>query len=213
MSGGRVSFPALAATVLLAAAAAFIVHRLAVRVASPATTGVAADALPSLGAVPSFSLTSEQGKPVARTDYAGKVWIADFVFTRCGGTCPIMSSQMSKLAKKLADEPLVRFVSFSVDPDHDTVEALAEYAKTYGADPARWTFLRGEREVIRVLASAGFKLAVEDGTPGDPEPILHSTRFVLVDRTGQIRGYYDGTSPDACKHLVEDARRLAGGGA
>ena len=145
--------------------------------------------LPRLGAAPSFTLVSEQGKTVTRADYEGTVWIADFVFTRCGGSCPILSARMAALAQRTAGVPALRFVSFGVDPEHDTPEVLSEYGQKLGADPARWTFLRGERPVIRALIKDGFKLAIEDGVPDSVEPILHSTRFVLVDGEGTIRGY------------------------
>ncbi len=165
--------------------------------------------LPRLGAAPAFTLVSEQGKTVTRADYAGKVWIADFIFTRCGGSCPILSARMAALAERTAGEQRIRFVSFGVDPEHDTVEVLAEYARKLGADPARWTFLHGDRPVIRALIKDGFKLAIEDGVPDSVEPILHSTRFVLVDGEGTIRGYYDGMEQPPVDQLEKDARALA----
>ena len=165
--------------------------------------------LPRLGAAPAFDLVSEQGKAVARADYAGKVWIADFIFTRCGGSCPILSARMAALAEKMRDVPGIRFVSVGVDPEHDTPEVLAEYGRKLGADPARWTFLHGTRPVVRSLIKDGFKLAVEDGPADSVEPILHSTRFVLVDGEGTIRGYYDGMEQPPVDQLEKDARALA----
>ena len=165
--------------------------------------------LPHLGTAPAFSLVSEQGKTVTRDDWAGKVWIADFIFTRCGGSCPILSARMAALAEKMRDAPGVRFVSFGVDPEHDTPEVLADYGRKLGADPARWSFLHGTRPVIRSLAKDGFKLAVEDGPADSVEPILHSTRFVLVDAGGTIRGYYDGMEQPPVDQLEKDARALA----
>jgi protein SCO1/2 len=199
----RVS-PALAAglVVLLlavvAAAAWFVVRR----------PGDGPD-LPRLGAAPDFTLVSEQGKTVTRTDYAGKVWVADFIFTRCGGSCPILSAKMVALSERMTDVPGVRFVSFGVDPEYDTPEVLADYGRKLGADPARWAFLRGERPVIRSLVRDGFKLAIEDAAPDSVEPILHSTRFVLVDGEGTIRGYYDGMEQPPVDQLEKDARALA----
>jgi protein SCO1 len=165
--------------------------------------------LPRLGAAPAFSLGSDQGKTVTRADYAGSVWIADFIFTRCGGSCPILSARMASLAERMVGVPGVRFVSFGVDPEYDTPEVLAEYGRKLGADPSRWTFLHGERPVIRALIKDGFKLAIEDGAPDSVEPILHSTRFVLVDGEGTIRGYYDGMEQPPVDQLEKDARALA----
>ena len=165
--------------------------------------------LPRLGAAPDFSLVSEQGKSVSRADYLGKVWIADFIFTRCGGSCPILSARMAALSGRMTDAPLVRFVSFGVDPEYDTPAVLAEYGRKLGADPARWSFLHGTRPIVRSLIKDGFKLAVEDGAADSVEPILHSTRFVLVDAEGTIRGYYDGMEQPPVDVLEKDARALA----
>lgn len=162
--------------------------------------------LERLGKVPTFTLTSEQGKPVSTADLLGKVWIADFIFLRCGGSCPVMTAQMASLAEELKDVADLRFVSFDVDPEHDSVEDMARYAKTYKADPARWMFLRGERPEIRRIAQEGFKLSVVDGNADDPEPILHSSRFILVDRCGEIRGYFESAAPTP---ILAAARKLA----
>ncbi|MEO8585906.1 MAG: SCO family protein [Acidobacteriota bacterium] len=165
--------------------------------------------LPKMGRVPDFAFVSERGRPVAAQDLEGKAWIADFIFTRCGGYCPVMSERMAALATSLKDEPGVRFVSFDVDPEHDSLADLATYARQHHADPERWTFLRGDRPAVRALAGEGFKLAVVDGHAGDPEPILHSSHFVLVDAGRQIRGYYDGFESASVERLLADARRLA----
>lgn len=165
--------------------------------------------LPRLGPAPDFALVSEQGKTVSRADYAGSVWIADFVFTRCGGSCPILSAKMAALSERTRDVPSIRYVSFGVDPEHDTPEVLAEYGRKLGADPARWSFLHGTRPVVRALIKDGFRLAIEDAAADSVEPILHSTRFVLVDGDGTIRGYYDGMEQPPVDVLEKDARALA----
>jgi protein SCO1/2 len=165
--------------------------------------------LPRMGRVPDFAFVSERGRPVTARHLEGKTWIADFIFTRCGGTCPAMSERMAELAGMLKDEPGVALVSFDVDPDHDSLADLAAYSRQHRADPERWTFLRGERPAVRALAGEGFKLAVLDGHADDPEPILHSTRFVLVDGRREIRGYYDGLEAGGVEKIAGDARRLA----
>jgi protein SCO1/2 len=165
--------------------------------------------LPRLGEAPAFTLVSESGATVTRDDYAGKVWIAAFIFTRCGGSCPILSARMAALSGRMTDVPAVRFVSFGVDPEYDTPEVLAEYGRKLGADPSRWSFLWGERKVVRELIRDGFKLAIEEAPEDSVEPILHSTRFVLVDGEGTIRGYYDGMDQPPVDQLEKDARALA----
>lgn len=162
--------------------------------------------LPVYGRVPAFALTDQDGQPVTPAMWQGRVWIADFIFTRCAGQCVMMSSQMTALQRALPE--VVALVSITVDPDYDTPPVLAAYAARSGADTTRWRFLTGPREAIYALAHDGFRLSVaaEGGTP--QEPILHSVRLVLVDGDGQIRGYYDATETDAVARLARDAQQL-----
>src|SRR5436190_17891783 len=98
----------------------------------------------------------------------------------------------AQLEKEFQDSKLV-FVSFSVDPVHDTPAVLAQYAGTYGANNARWHFLTGDKEKVFSLIRKSFHLAVEGSDNKDPNDILHSTMFAVVDPEGQIRGYYNST--------------------
>ena len=159
------------------------------------------------GSVGDFSLRSQTGDEVTRSSLAGQVWIADFVFTRCAATCPQMSREMASLQTDLAAFPDLRCVSFSVDPEHDTESVLNTYATGYGADPTRWLFLTGDKAAIYRLAHENFHLGAAEANDG-PEPILHSTRFVLVDREGIIRGYYDSAEPERLRALRRDAVAL-----
>jgi protein SCO1/2 len=166
--------------------------------------------LPVLGDVPAFALTEANGRTITRDQLLGRPWIADFIFTRCAGTCPVMSSSMSGLHDDfLSDGDLsaYRFVSVSVDPDYDTPEVLREYARLVDADPERWFFLTGDFATIHALSQRGFHLG--SGQDADTNEILHSTKFVLVDRAGKIRGYYDGTVPEEVAQLAKDARVIA----
>jgi len=158
------------------------------------------------GTVPAFSLADQTGKTITLHDLAGHVWIADFIFTNCGGTCPVMSQSMRKLQDALPQE--IRMVSFTVDPTRDTPQVLGEYAKRYGAREDRWLFLTGEKDILYNLSIKGFKLALEDTGGTEVEPITHSSRFVLVDRQGQIRGYYSGVDEEELKRLSEDVKTL-----
>jgi cytochrome oxidase Cu insertion factor (SCO1/SenC/PrrC family) len=168
--------------------------------------------LEDLGAVPAFTLVSQTGATVQRTDLDGQVWIADFIFTSCKGTCPMMSAQMRRVDEMLARERGVKLVSFSVDPERDTPQRLAEYGAEFGARPERWIFLTGDKAALRDLSITGFHLPASEASTAEvaagQEIITHSTRFVLVDRAGHIRGYYSGTDANAVQQLVEDARRL-----
>jgi cytochrome oxidase Cu insertion factor (SCO1/SenC/PrrC family) len=158
------------------------------------------------GSVPEFSLTERSKRTITKKDLAGKVWVADFIFTHCAGSCPTMSTNMQKLQGKLPKE--IRLVSFSVDPYNDTPEVLTEYAKRYDADPERWLFLTGEPGAVQKLSLEGFKLALDASSGTAEEPITHSSRYALVDKDGTIRGYYGTEEPDALDRLVEDAKKL-----
>jgi cytochrome oxidase Cu insertion factor (SCO1/SenC/PrrC family) len=163
-------------------------------------------AVSSYGTVPSFQLINQNGQPFGSAQLAGKIWIADFVYTTCPGPCPMISSRMSELQKPL-EKTDVHLVSFSVDPEKDTPQVLRGYADKLQADPKRWDFLTGMKSAIYKLSHDGFKLAVSDGSSEQGIPV-HSTRMVLVDRRGDIRGYYDATEADAITKLVADASHL-----
>jgi protein SCO1/2 len=153
-----------------------------------------------LGNVPNFQLISQKGVPFDRTSLDGHVWVADFVYTTCQGPCPRMSSHMRALQKKTG--PSLKLVSFTVDPDNDTAPVLAAYAKLFSADESRWSFLTGEKETLNTLDRDVFKL----GTIG--AAMDHSTRFVLVDRRGRIRGYYGIAEGNPVDKIAHDAERL-----
>jgi len=156
--------------------------------------------------VPDFSLTDQTDRTVALRELKGKVWVADFIFTNCGGTCPVMTEKMRKLQEVLPAE--IRMVSFTVDPARDTSKALAAYAAEHGASRDRWLFLTGDKQALYDICIKGFKLPLEDDEGTPLEPITHSTRFVLVDKQGQIRGYYSGTEEAELNRLATDARSL-----
>lgn len=156
--------------------------------------------LPVYGQVPRFHLTSQSGEPFDSTTLHGKVWIADFIYTTCPGPCPRMSSQMKQLQTVIPDATLV---SFTVDPERDTPVVLAAYARRFSAQPGRWYLLTGDSATLQMLDRDAFKLGNIDGS------MNHSTRFVLVDRQGRIRGYYGSSDEDAVKQVARDVRRLA----
>ena len=155
--------------------------------------------------VPDFSLTNQKGESLGLSDMAGKIWIADFIFTNCPTICPAMTQEMARLQSEFVADP-VYFVSFSVDPERDTTEVLTRYAKAYGADDRRWHFLTGDKAHIYQLAEQGFSLAA--GHKGSE--ILHSSRFVLVKADGSIHDHYDSRSKPAMLRLRRDVKALLG---
>lgn len=170
--------------------------------------------LPVLGTVPAFALVERSGRAVSGDDLRGHPWIADFIFTRCQGTCPVLSARLAGLLRRLAEHGRpVMGVSFSVDPEHDDPATLRAYADRFAADPERWLFLTGERDAIERVVRDGFHLSIAALPPGErehaAEPITHSNRLVLVDAELRIRGYYLGTDDEGVSKLERDLSRLA----
>lgn len=150
--------------------------------------------LPALDPVPDFRLTDDQSKPVAKADLLGHPYIMNFVFTRCSTSCPMVMKELRQMRQHLAKLPSVRTVTVTVDPDHDQPPQLQAYKKMQGNADASWIFLTGEKkEIIRLMQ--GVRLL----PPGENVKLgmeSHSTRLVLVDAKGQVRGYfaYDNAS-------------------
>jgi protein SCO1/2 len=145
-------------------------------------------------AAPEFSGVNAGNKPFKSADVHGSVWIGYFFFTSCGGPCPKMNQRVADLQKEIPS-PSLAFIGISVDPETDTPEIMTEYGKRYNADPKRWTMLRMPEDSVKAVAVQGFML----GSPDDPA--MHSTRFALVDKRGQIRGFYDGMDDAEIKKL------------
>ena len=178
------------------------------------------DRLPVHQTVPDFRLLAQGGQPFGRQMLSGHIWVANFVFTRCPGVCPLLSAQMTKLQTRLeeTDQPSVRLVSFSVDPEWDTPQRLRGYADRYGADSKRWVFLTGELNVVQPLVKDGFQLAMMNAPPEGShtshgqatrlEQIVHSDRFVLIDPEFRIRAYYRGNETGLVEQVVHDIKIL-----
>src|SRR5215470_419954 len=170
--------------------------------------------LPTLGEAPDFQLTERSGKQVTRAELAGEVWVADFIFTRCPGMCPLLSTRMETLQQKLSETPgrPVKLVSFSVDPEWDTPERLQEYAQKYQASREQWLFLTGPLPTMTQIITKGFHLGLVKVPPEEQspkhEPIIHSDRLVLIDPAFQIRGYYQGVDQDSFTQLWRDLETL-----
>lgn len=147
-----------------------------------------------------FRLIREDGTEVGSELLRGQVWVGSVMFTRCAGQCPVM---MSRLQRLQADVPGLRLVAFTSDPVYDSPSVLREYARRWDADPERWWFLTGSADELG-RAVEGLKFMYPE------EPAMHTTRFVLVDRSGSVNGYYDASDPAAMDRLRVDARRLVG---
>jgi protein SCO1 len=156
--------------------------------------------------VPTFSLTSQQGQTVSQAQLDGHIYVTDFFFATCPDICKTMSSQLVRVQETFKDEPQVKLVSITVNPEYDTPEVLSEYGERYGADADKWYFLTGNREEIYQLAKQGFFLPVMQ-VEGQQE-FIHSEKFMLVDKNRYVRGIYDGTDAADVDRLILEIKVL-----
>jgi protein SCO1 len=172
--------------------------------------------LPVLGTLPDFHFRNQYGQDFGSDQLKGRVWVANFIFTRCPTECPRFTKQMFQLQHRGRGlGQAFHLVSFSVDPTHDTPEVLLGFARQYRVSPRAWTFLTGDPEAIKRTVVDGLKVSMGK-TPGtdddDLTSIFHGTHFVLVDSKMQIRGYYDSHEEDAVDRLLRDAGLVANRG-
>lgn len=170
--------------------------------------------LPKYGTLPAFSLTDQHGNPFGSRELTGKVWVANFIFTRCPTICPLVTQKMQRIQKRSRNlGEAFHLVSFSVDPEYDKPEVLAEYARKHRASPRMWRFLTGAYDAIKGTVTDGFKISMgrEGKDVTDPGAVFHGTHFVLVDRDLVVRGYYDLDDEAKMDTLLRDAGLLANG--
>ena len=157
--------------------------------------------------IASFNLTNQIGQVVNQNTTKNKIYIANFFFASCQSICPMMSNQLQEVQKAFLADDSVLILSHSVNPLHDTVAVLNNYADTYGAKTNKWHLLTGNKKQIYDLAKTSYLVnAFEDD--GSPEGFLHSELFLLIDKKARIRGMYDGTNTAEVKKLIEDVKLL-----
>ncbi|MGB0886839.1 MAG: SCO family protein [Vicingaceae bacterium] len=154
--------------------------------------------------IPYFEFTNQDGKKVTRDDLLGSVYVADFFFATCPTICPKMTTNMGYVQKKFEDRKNLRFISITVNPEHDTVEVLKEYSEMVHADNRNWDFLTGKKEEIYDIAFNGFFVNADKDEIA-PGGFLHSQYFILVDKNAHIRGVFDGTIHKEIKEKLTDA--------
>jgi len=161
--------------------------------------------------VADFALTNQENKPVSWDSLKGKIVIADFFFTRCPTICPTLTINMKRLAesvnngKRVGDKTnkLVHFLSFSIDPERDSVERLKSWADRFQINPEQWWLLTGNKKMIYDLIINEMKIPVDDGQ-GIDSNFMHTDHFVLIDSSLHVRGYYHGLEPASLAKLSED---------
>jgi protein SCO1 len=159
--------------------------------------------IPILGDVAPYAFVDHEGSPFTRDSTAGQLTVYSFFFTGCMGVCPVMNSRLSSLYTSFQGSSKVRIVSISVDPDADSIPAIAEYASMNGVIDRNWLFVRGDIAEVRQLCEKSFLLAA-DGFPSN-----HPVKFILADDQARIRGFYEGTDEESGRYLKGHIRELA----
>ncbi len=158
-----------------------------------------------------FDFLASTGGRVTDRDLSGKVSIIGCFFTCCTTQCPALTGSMAKLQSEFRDLADVRLVSVTVDAEHDTPEKLTAYAQTFGADTSRWLFLTGDQAAVETFVKQQLKQGVEKNVGAEPgDRFLHSEKLILVDRAGQIRGFFNGIDPVEVDKLRQAVKRLHG---
>jgi len=154
-----------------------------------------------------FSLINQNGDTITDKDYEGKIYVADFFFTRCPSICPVMTNNMEKLQTEFLNDADVKLLSLSVTPEYDSVPVLYKYASKNGALDTKWNITTGNKKHIYELARKNYFAVVDQGD-GGLQDFIHTPNFVLIDKKKQIRGIYDGTKDQEISRLIKDIRIL-----
>ena len=153
--------------------------------------------------IPDFSFVNQDNQTITNKNYEGKIYVADFFFTTCPTICPIMKKQMLRVYEKFKENPKVGILSHSIDPRHDSVQVLKEYAARLGVKSKMWNFVTGEkRKIYEIGEKSYYVTAGEDSTAAGG--IIHSGAFILVDTKRRVRGVYDGTKETDVTKLLKD---------
>ena len=159
--------------------------------------------------IPGFSFQNQNGDTVTEKSFEGKIYVADFFFTTCPTICPVMKKNLLQVYAEYKDNPDVKILSHSIDPGHDSVAVLSQYAKDMGVTGTMWQFVTGDREKIYEIGEKHYLVQTgEDSTAAGG--FIHSGHFVLIDKNKHIRGMYDGTTDKGTKQLLEDIKVLLG---
>jgi protein SCO1 len=164
-----------------------------------------------MGKVPDFTLTNQFAQTVSLNSLLGQVWVADVIFTTCPMSCERMTQRMHAVEKEIPARAPVKFVSMTANPGFDSPAVLKKYAERHGIDQSRWHFLTGLKKDVYALSVGGLKFAVLDNEDrSNPDNLfVHSTKFAVVDKRGNIRGYFEGTEEEGRKQLLLAVKKLA----
>lgn len=159
-----------------------------------------ADTIPQT--IPSFRFVNQERQEISEKTFAGKIYVADFFFTTCPTICPVMSAQLLRVYEAFPAEKNLLLLSHTIDPEHDTIPVLREYAEKLGVTADRWHFVTGNRDSIYMLSE--FYMVTAEEAPSEPGGFIHSGSLILIDKNRHIRGIYDGTNPKEVDRLIRD---------
>lgn len=154
--------------------------------------------------IPNEKFQTQNADSLELDSLRGNIYVADFFFASCPGICPKMSNSLERVQQGFIKDDNFKIVSFTVDPDRDTITALRKYADEHNAIPGKWYFLRSSKETVFKLAREGFFITAKDDEDGGPEAFVHSEKLVLVDQQGNIRSYYSGVDSASVNKLMSD---------
>jgi protein SCO1 len=157
--------------------------------------------------IQSFVLTSQNGSQTSLENLGNKIMVADFFFTHCPSVCLKMSTSLKRVQDEFKRDSTIHLLSFTVDPERDSVAQLSNYARQFGVNTNQWSLLTGDKKNLYQLARNSFMVVATDGD-GGPNDFIHSEKLVLVDKQHRIRGYYDGTNDAEVNKLMNDIKKL-----
>lgn len=155
----------------------------------------------------SFNLINQYGEVITQDDFKDKIYIADFFFTKCQTICPIMALNIGELQQTYKDDDDIKFLSHSVTPVMDSVSVLRTYADDKGAIDGKWEITTGDKKQIYALARRSYFAVLDEGDGGEQD-FIHTEQFILIDKKGQIRGFYDGTDKKEIPRIYKDIEIL-----
>ncbi|MCX6188291.1 MAG: SCO family protein [Bacteroidetes bacterium] len=169
--------------------------------------GIAANGDTLFHTIDDFEFVDQQNQKVTNKNFEGCIYVANYFFATCPDVCPRMNANLQRVYDRYKDNPKVKFISHTVDPEHDVPEVLFNYAKNLNVDPAKWYFVTGNKDSLYNLAQRSYLIRAGEG---DAKPIsfIHDETFILVDQNRYIRATFDGLAPEKMDELIDAIQLL-----
>lgn len=157
--------------------------------------------------IQNFEFTDQLGRKVTRENLDGSIYVASYFFATCTNECPRMNANLERVYERYKDVKKVKFISFTVDPEHDSPSVLLTYSKQFRSDPDKWYFVTGNKDSLYALAEKSFLIQAGEGD-AKPVSFIHSSSLILVDSRHHIRGIYDGLDPMKMDEVIDAIQLL-----